>query len=245
MDIIEATVLGLIVGLSGTVLGGVVIYRSGNSLSKQGWLLGFSGGIMVAVVLFDLWLEALHYGGIGLTLVGTAIGMALIHYFEFSLNLIPGYRRKKFSKAARIGMLMGLGIGTHNFPEGVALGTTFIANQAMSHWIGLAVIMAVHNIPEGMVMSSAFKLGKVPFYKIFIALILVEVPMALGSTVGALLGKISGVMVALSLAFAGGAMIYLVGKELIPAAKKMAGAFWVGSGFVFGLVAGIMFISII
>ncbi len=245
MDLIEAALLGFIVGVSGTMVGGLfILYRFSNKLSVQSWLLGFSGGIMAAVVLFDLWPEALHFGGIIPTIIGTVVGFLLVQYFDGILKLIPWYRERHFSKLTRVGILLGVGIGAHNFPEGVALGTTYIANQTISYWLSLALLMAIHNIPEGMVMSSAFKLGKVNKIKIITALILVEIPMAIGGTIGALLGRISPFMIAVSLGFAGGAMILLVAKELLPMAKKLAGFFWVGSGFAIGVLAGIILIKI-
>lgn len=246
MEILKATLLGLIAGVSGTFIGGMIIlYRFSDSMPKQSWLLGFSGGIMVAVVFFDLWPEALCFGGFYPTIVGTLIGMLLVQYFDKILNLVPWYRRHKFTKLAKVGILLGLGIGTHNFPEGVALGTTFIANQELKKWIGLALIMALHNIPEGMVMTSAFKLAKVKLVKILLALVMVEIPMAFGGTVGAILGQISPWMISQSLGFAGGAMVLLVVKELLPMAQKIAGKFWVGTGLTVGLLAGMLLVRIV
>ncbi len=246
MELLKATVLGLVTGVAGTMVGGLsVLFRSGAGLTKQSWLLGFSGGIMVAVVLFDLWPEAWHYGGLFPTLAGTIVGMLLVQYFEAFLQWIPWYRRRKFSRFAKVGLLLGVGIGVHNFPEGVALGTTYIANPSLSGWLGLALLMSLHNIPEGMVMASALQIGKIAVAKIVGALFLVELPMALGSTVGAFLGTLAPIMIALSLGFAGGAMFLLVAKELIPMAKKLAGIFWVGTGFIAGLAVGLVLVQFV
>lgn len=238
--------LGLVVGVSGTMAGGFFIIRYPNAVNtRQGWLLGFSGGIMLAVVLFDLWPEAWHFGGAVPTIVGTVIGMLLVQYFEGILRYFPWYQSRQFSKVTQVGILLGLGIGTHNFPEGVALGTTYSTGPALGNWLGLALLMALHNIPEGMVMASAFQLGKVRVSKILLSLILVEVPMALGSLTGAWLGQLSPYMVSVSLSFAGGAMILLVLKELMPLAHKLAGFFWVGTGFGVGCLAGIFLVRLI
>lgn len=221
------------------------MYRSGDSLPRQGGLLGFSGGIMVAVVLFDLWPEAWHFGGFFPTVLGSGIGILMVQFFDPLLQLIPWYRRRKFSKLTKVGILLGVGIGVHNFPEGVALGTTFIAGSHTAEWLGLALLMAIHNIPEGMVMASAFKIGRVGLGKIILALMLVEVPMSLGGTAGAVLGKISPWMISASLGFAGGAMVLLVAKELLPLAKKFAGVFRVGCGFILGALVGIALVSLV
>lgn len=246
MDIIFATLLGFFVGVSGTLAGGfIVINQRGESRLGQGWLLGFSGGIMMAVTIFDLWPEAWHFGGPAPTFCGTALGMLLVRYFDSILEVIPWYRQRKFSKITKVGILLGMGIGTHNFPEGVALGTSFIASPAVTGWLGLALLMALHNVPEGMVMASAFKIGKVRLSNIIRALIIVEIPMAIGSSIGAFLGKISAWTIALSLGFAGGAMFLLVARELLPIARKISGFFWVGSGFGAGALVGILLVNLI
>lgn len=246
MDLLKATLLGLLAGVSGTFTGGlIVLYRFSDNLPKQSWLLGFSGGIMTAVVMFDLWPEAWYFGGFYPTVIGTGIGMILVQYFDKILNLFPRYRQRQFSKLTKVGILLGVGIGTHNFPEGVALGTTFIVHPELPKWLGLALIMALHNIPEGMVMTAAFKLANIRLMKILLALVLVELPMAFGGTVGAFLGQLSPWMVSLSLGFAGGAMVLLVVKELLPMAQRLAGAFWVGTGLMAGLLAGVLLVRIL
>lgn len=246
MDIVIATLLGLVVGVSGTLAGGfLIIGQRKESMPKQGWLLGFSGGIMIAVTIFDLWPEAWHFGGPFPTFLGTLAGMLLVRFFDPLLQLFPWYKKRKFSKITKVGILLGMGIGTHNFPEGVALGTTFIASPVLAGWLGLALLMALHNIPEGMVMASAFKIGKVRLSNIILALIIVEIPMALGSAVGAVLGRISAWTIALSLGFAGGAMFLLVIRELLPLARKMSSFIWMGCGFGTGILVGIVLVNMI
>ncbi|MCL6592161.1 MAG: ZIP family metal transporter [Firmicutes bacterium] len=240
MKFILATLLGFMVGISGTIIGGLIaLGRGRSSPEKQGWLLGFSGGIMIAVVFYDLWPEAWHYGGLSPTLIGTGAGLFLVHFADPIFKLIPWYKQHQFSRIIKTGILLGLGIAVHNFPEGVALGTTYITARGVENWPGLALLMAIHNIPEGMAMASSLKLGRVHPAKIITALILVEIPMALGGAIGAFLGNLSAEMGSISLGFAGGAMFLLALKELLPLAKKLGGFIPVGSGFVVGLFTGI------
>ena len=75
MELLKATLLGLLTGVSGTFAGGfIVLYRFSSNLSQQSWLLGFSGGIMTAVVLFDLWPEDWYLGGFYPTTIGNGSG---------------------------------------------------------------------------------------------------------------------------------------------------------------------------
>jgi ZIP family zinc transporter len=244
MVLFQAVIIGLAVGLTGTLLGGGVVYTSSGGLPQQGWLLGLSGGMMTAVVILDLWPEALHHGSLGVTMFGTVLGIGLIVKSAAILDWLPWYRRCQLTQGVKLGLLLGVGIGSHNLPEGIAIGATLAVSRRIQEWIGLAVLMAVHNIPEGMVMAGAFRLEKVKFSKIWVALFLVELPMAFGSGMGAFLGRISGGMVALSLGFAGGAMFFLVGRELLPLAKKIAGVVAVGSGFTLGFLMGMVLIAL-
>jgi len=240
-----ATVIGLFTGLLGTLPGGFFVLKRPSKKIEQSWLLGFSGGVMIAIVLFDLFPEACHFGSIWSVLTGTVLGVGLVKYAESILRLIPYYQEQKCSNFVRLGVLLGLGIGVHNFPEGVALGTVYAAEPEKMRWVSLALLMAIHNLPEGMVMAAAFKLGKVRFKKIVFSLILVEIPMGIGAGVGAFLGQLSAWMISFSLAFAAGAMLILVIKELIPLARKLAGFLWVGIGLAFGCLIGILLVMIL
>jgi ZIP family zinc transporter len=244
MLLLQAVLIGFAVGICGTLAGGGLICFSRGSMPQQGWLLGLSGGIMAAVVLLDLWPEALRQGSIWITVTGSALGAALIMKAEILLELLPWSRRQRLGKGIKLGLLLGVGIGAHNLPEGIAIGASWAVGRRVQEWFGLAVLMAVHNIPEGMVIASAMRLEKVSFAKIWALLLLVELPMAFGSGLGAFLGRISGEMVALALGFAGGAMLFLVGRELLPLAKKLAGMVAVGSGFGLGFLIGMLLIAV-
>lgn len=227
--------LGFLVGFTGTLCGGalILLWRRPTA-QKQAWLVGISGGIMLAVVAFDLWPEAWQQGGAVFTAIGCALGVALIWLFDI---LLPSLPVRTMSKPARTGLLIGLGIGTHNFPEGVALGTAFAASTAVSGWIGLALLMGLHNIPEGTIMATTLKLGRVRLRKILLALALVELPMSAGAAVGGFFGRLSAPAVSTALAFAGGAMFFVVVKELIPAGRELGGrrAVWLGTVIGSGL----------
>jgi ZIP family zinc transporter len=69
--------------------------------------------------------------------------------------------------------------------------------------------------------------------------------MIVGGSAGAFLGAISGEFVALALGFAGGAMLFLVGRELLPLARQLAGACWVGGGFGVGFLMGAVLVRLV
>ncbi|HBL68672.1 MAG TPA: ZIP family metal transporter [Firmicutes bacterium] len=164
--------------------------------------------------------------------------MALIRLLDQGLTSLSRNRTRRLSRYTRTGLLLGLGIALHNFPEGVALGTVYTASTNPGGWIGLALLMALHNIPEGMVMAAAMRLGNIRIRKVIWALVLVELPMGVGAALGGFFGELSALSTSLSLAFAGGAMLYITLDELFPAASELGGWFWMTIGTAGGGLVG-------
>ena len=219
-ELAVVTSLGLLVGIIGTGLGGLMtLFSPIRTGEQQSILLGLSGGVMVGVVLWDLWPEAVHFNNAS-AVCGGLIGLGFI--LLASTLIKSGGIDGNMNRLTRTGLLMGLGIGFHNFPEGLAIGTVKAAADCWREWVGLAGMMTLHNIPEGMVVAATLRMGKVKLGKILIALFLVEVPMAVGALMGGILGGISPRFEAASLGFASGAMILLVVKEMLPMGVNLA-----------------------
>ncbi|MGE5528826.1 MAG: ZIP family metal transporter [Patescibacteria group bacterium] len=236
--VVLAALVGFVVGLAGTICGGgLALAWLRPSRLSQALLLGLSGGIMLAVVFFDLWPEAWHHGGALYTAAGTGLGVMLIGAFDRILPAIPGLGGR-LSRLAMTGLLIGLGIGTHNFPEGVALGTAYTASTSPAGWLGLALLMCLHNIPEGTIMATTLRMGHASWRRVILALVLVEVPMGLGAGIGGFFGRLSSPAVSSALAFAGGAMFFVVIKELLPASEQAGGRFAAWGGTAMGLIVG-------
>lgn len=238
--VIAAALIGFSIGAAGTMAGGTVILAWKRPSPKaQALLLGFSGGIMLAVVCFDLWPGAWHNGGPLYTAFGTATGVMLIGACDRILPALPGLGGR-LTRLAMTGLLVGLGIGTHNFPEGVALGTAYAAAANPSGWVGLALLMGLHNIPEGTIMAATLRLGGVGANRILLALALVEIPMAAGAAVGGIFGRLSAPAISSALAFAGGAMCFVVLQELLPTAERIGGRTAAWRGTALGLALGVL-----
>jgi len=238
--VLAATAVGFGLGLAGTAAGGLlVLVRRRPSPAWQTRLLGLAGGIMLAVSFFDLWPSARRSGGLWPTGWGTAAGVMLVGLLDFFLP------PRSMTRFIRAGLLLGLGIGAHNFPEGVALGTAYTAGKALGGWFDLGLLMALHNIPEGMVMAAAFRSGGLGPGRVFLTLAAVELPMALGAGMGAFFGQLSSPAAAFSLAFAAGAMVTVVVRELLPAGEEMAGRKTVWGWTALGLVLGMVFVRLL
>lgn len=231
--IFSAAVLGFLVGILGAGLGGLgAIFVPKITKKQQSWLVGFSGGVMLGVVIWDLFPEAWKLGP-NYTLAGFFWGAVFILVLRRYYQLPD--QEKKTSRFTKAGMLLGIGIALHNFPEGVAVGTVFANDPESTLWWQLSLLMAIHNIPEGLAVATTLRLGETSWKKIAFVLTIAELPMCIGALLGGILGSFATAWTASALGFAGGAMFLLVWAELIPMARQMAGFFHTLIGLGSGL----------
>lgn len=107
----------------------------------------------------------------------------------------------------------------HNFPEGLAIGSGFEASIKLGYSLALAICL--HDIPEGIAMGVPMKNGGMQKSKVIFYVIMSGVTTGIGAFFGALVGSISQTIIAICLAFAGGAMLYIVSGELIPESNSL------------------------
>ncbi|NLM37878.1 MAG: ZIP family metal transporter [Firmicutes bacterium] len=230
--VLFAAFLGFWVGVSGAGLGGVVAgLCPAVNQRQQSLLVGASGGIMLAVVIWDLFPEAWSLSPAH-TITGTLAGaLFLLVLRQVDLESATPGTEARFTKTGR---LLGLGIALHNFPEGLAVGTVFVHEPFSALWWRLSLLMAVHNIPEGIAVATTLRLGKTKWRPIARTLFWAEVPMAAGAFLGGFLGQIATPWSATALGFAGGAMLSLVLVEMLPLAIQLAGWPPALTGFTLG-----------
>lgn len=232
----------MLAGVVGTGAGGLVSVFLGKPSSRlTGTILAFAAGVMLAIVFLELIEEALDFSGHLTAITGLSLGMAVFYLLDQFLphhhpvtpeDVHLGGHLKK-------GTLLALGIGLHNFPEGLAIGSGFIGSTELG--ITLAVLIGLHNIPEGMAVAAPLRAGGYSYPKVVAVTALAGVPMGIGALIGAAISSISPLVLGLSLGFAAGAMLYIVCDELIPDAYKSAGAHLSILGILCGTVLGILF----
>ncbi|MDD5017003.1 MAG: ZIP family metal transporter [Eubacteriales bacterium] len=223
---IESALLGSVVGTAGTVLGGIIAMLIGKRVKASRPYLAFAGGLMVAVVFFDMLIESAALGGIIVMGCGTAAGGVF-----FSL-LAPFISHKHEPSLYATGLLVLTGIALHNLPEGLAIGSSLVESERLA--LSLSLLMLVHNIPEGLAVCLPFRLSGMPVFKMLFLAFLTGMPTAAGALIGTAVGSISRGMVSLCISFAGGAMLYISLKELIPAGGEKKRALFA----LFGLCSG-------
>jgi ZIP family zinc transporter len=233
--LIEITIIGSLAGIIGTGLGGAVTFFWRRPTDKSvSWLWGLAGGIMLAIVTIDLFPEATEYGNLVYTIVGGLGGVLLLKYISY-------YCKVEFREGyIQTGILLGIGIALHNFPEGLAIGAGYVATNELG--LGLAVVMAVHNFPEGLSMATPLNLSGLAPHKILFYTLLPGIPMGLGALIGGLVGGISPFALAITLGLAGGGMLYITLFELIPGAYEFNYGLQASGGLIVGFSLGSLFV---
>jgi len=240
LELLYVAGIGLLAGTLGTGLGGVLmLFLRKPSQRFLSVILGFSAGIMLAIVFFSLMPEAFATGSMVSGIIGLLLGVALIVVLDL---LIPhSHHFAEDSRSAhfiRTGILIGIGIALHNLPEGIAVGASYVSTIQLG--IGVALLMALHNIPEGIAMATPMVIGKMNKFKIVFYTMLAGVPTGLGAFVGAYFGGISPLFLSIALGFAGGAMLYITFDELIPDAQEIAEGHTATFGIVVGVITGLL-----
>ena len=223
-------------------------------------MLGFASGVMIAASFWSLLAPAIdmanEQGAVAWLVV--AIGFALgglflyiadktVPHMHFGMN----HDKEGIPTKLKRNILLVFSITLHNIPEGLAVGVAFGAVQyqigdpvaATLAAIGLAIGIGIQNFPEGAAVSIPLRQEGVSRNKAFLlgqASGLVE-PIA--GVLGALLVISVSQVLPYALAFAAGAMIYVVVEELIPEAQQKQtpkGAHYATFGVMLGFIIMMM-----
>ena len=118
------------------------------------------------------------------------------------------------------GLVLAAAVALHNMPVGMAIGATF-AGAEREGGILAALIIGLHNIPEGMSIAAPLLAGgSKPASAIGIAA-LSGLPTILGALLGYGAGTMNPLLLAISLSFAAGAMLYVIFGELLPEGEHL------------------------
>lgn len=202
-------------------------------------MLGFAAGVMIAASFWSLLVPAIEMAefeglpgwlpaGIGFLLGGVALRLA----DHFLPHLHPGFPRaaaEGIETTWRRATLLVTAITLHNVPEGLAVGVAFAAAAAdlpmaggatLPGAVALALGIAIQNVPEGIAVAMPLRREGVSRLKSFWYGQLSAAVEPVAAVVGAIAVLWMGAALPYALAFAAGAMIYVVVEELIPESQQ-------------------------
>jgi ZIP family zinc transporter len=227
----------LILAATGTALatglGAVPVFFMGRRAAVwQPALWGLAAGVMAVASIVGLLQPALDEGSLAAVAGGLAAGTAFLVVTRVALRSTHPHVGQLRGADVRTSILVFGVLFVHSIPEGFAIGTAYASETA---GLGLFVILAIalQNIPEG--TSVAIPMADAGFTRRqqFWAAVATSAPQPVGAAVAfALVETVSGLL-AVSFAFAAGAMLSLVVAELLP--RALAGGGWRGP---IGLLGG-------
>ena len=226
-----------------TALGALPVVALPRADSRwRGMTAAAAGGMMLSASVFALADKALRRGAALDVIAGMLAGAAFI---AWSANLI-GRRAWELEGWSRVRsrrpILLVLTLFVHSIPEGVAIGVGYATGEIRFGWL-LAVAIAVHNIPEGTAVSLPLRENGASVFRCALYSLLTSVPQPVVAVPAFLLVSVFQPLLAASLGFAGGAMIFLVVAELIPESLRACTPTEVAWSVTLGLIAMLGVIS--
>lgn len=244
--------IGLLVPLLGTMLGSAFVFFMKGDLSVrlQKSLLGFASGVMVAASVWSLLIPAMDMESesgkwaVMPAAVGFLLGMGfllLIDCLTPHLHIGTDKPEGLHSQLSRTAML-ALAVTIHNLPEGMAVGVVFAgadnatSNISLTSALAVSVGIAIQNIPEGAIISMPMRAEGNSRLRSFLIGSLSGAVEPIGAVAVLLLASLLVPVLPYMLAFAAGAMFYVVIEELIPEASSGQHSNLSTIGFAFGFV---------
>ena len=245
-------VIGLLIPLLGTMLGSAFVFLMKDEMSArvQKSLLGFASGVMVAASVWSLLIPAIEMEADSgkLSVVPAAIGFLLGMGFLLLLDELtphlhvgsdtPEGPRSRLSRT----VMLALAVTIHNLPEGMAVGVVFAgaeqgaAGLSLASAVAVSLGIAIQNVPEGSIISMPMRAEGNSKWRSFMIGSLSGAVEPVGAVAVLLLASLLMPIMPYMLAFAAGAMFYVVVEELIPEASEGEHSNLSTIGFAIGFV---------
>ncbi len=242
---------GILLPFIGTSLGAAMVFFLKNSISKnlQRILTGFAAGVMVAASFWSLLQPALegseHLGKLSFipAAVGFLIGIGfLLLLDEITPHMHLDNEEEGPKTSLKRTTKLILAVTLHNIPEGMAVGVVYadlLSGKGFVSGAGalaLAIGIAIQNCPEGAIVSMPLRAEGMPKSRTFWYGVLSGAVEPVAALITILASGFITSLLPYLLAFAAGAMFYVVVEELIPEMSEGEHSNWGTIAFSLGFV---------
>lgn len=237
-----ALVLTTLAGLSTAIGGFIGIFVRKPGPGFMALALGFSGGVMILVSFVELLQGGIDVVGFAPAHLAFFLGMGamflvdvLIPHDYMAEHHHPG-GDERHSQLMKTGLFVALGIGIHNFPEGMASFAGALEDTSVG--IAIAAAIAIHNIPEGLAVAAPIYAATGSRKKAFLWSFLsgIAEPIGAGLAAAVLLPFLNETVLGYMLAAVAGIMVFISLDELIPVARSFGREHLAIAGVVIGMV---------
>jgi ZIP family zinc transporter len=258
-SILFAFALTLFAGLSTGIGSALAFFTNKTNTKFLSTSLGFSAGVMIYVSFVEIFPQArdlMIKSGTStpelFTVIAFFVGIALIYAIDMlipnaenphEMRSVEDMDSKKEKQLKRMGIMMALAIGIHNFPEGMATFTSALVSPDIA--IPIAIAIAIHNIPEGIAVSVPIYYATGSRKKAFWLSLASGMAEPVGGLIGylILLPFLTPFTLGLLMAAVAGIMVFISVDELLPGAEKYGEHHFSIAGFVAGMA--VMAISLL
>ncbi len=232
MNNVQNAMIGIAIPLIGTTLGASMVFFLKKEMKPvmRKALLGFASGVMIAASIWSLLIPAIDMAeGQALpswfpALVGFLGGILFLLLLDTIIPHLHVDSKQPEGVNANISksLMLMLAVTLHNIPEGMAVGVVFAGMMSGSGGItpaaafALSIGIAIQNFPEGAIISMPLVSNGVSKRRSFMYGFLSGVVEPVGAFLTILLTSLITPVLPYILAFAAGAMIYVVVDDLIP-----------------------------
>lgn len=227
----------------------VFFFKNMNRIVLDG-MLGFTGGVMVAASFWSLLAPAIEMSeGAGFVkVIPAAVGFMLGAIFIFGLDKVLPHLHINFKETEGIKSpwqrttLLVLAITLHNIPEGLAVGVLFggvaagIPEASIAGAVTLAIGIGIQNFPEGIAVSMPLRRMGMSRWKSFMYGQSSAIVEPIAGVLGAVAVTFFTPLLPYALAFAAGAMIFVVVEEVIPETQQDKNTDIATLGFIVGFI---------
>ena len=219
-----ALLLSAVAGLSTTIGSFLAIFVRKPGGRFMTLTLGFSAGVMILISFMELLAGGVE--ALGFVPAYAAFFVGMLGMFVIDVLIPHEYMAEQYtnggaqSSLLKTGLLVALGIGIHNFPEGMATLAGTLQDVSLGAAIALAI--ALHNIPEGLAVSVPIYAATGSRRQAFLWSFLSGLAEPVGAAVAAvvLLPFLNTTVLGLMLSLVAGIMVFISLDELVPVARS-------------------------